>query len=80
MLDTPAPPRDDPASAVIVAAGGTDETETIAILSLPKPTVWLQLKLLAPASTVLALETASKPIGNVAGFVTFVLSIVIDLR
>ena len=61
-------------------ASRVDETSTIAILSAPVPTVWLQLRLACPASAVLVLVTASKAIGSVAGFLTFVLSTVIDLR
>jgi hypothetical protein len=57
-----------------------DDTDTIAILSLPEPTAWFQLKLLAPALAVMALVTLSKAIGKVAGFVTLVLSTVMDLR
>jgi hypothetical protein len=57
-----------------------DETETIAILSAPEPTVWLQLRLLAPVSAVFALVTLSKAIGSVAGLRTLVRSTVIERR
>ena len=46
----------------------------------PDPVVCDQVRLGAPASAVFALETASQAIGNVAGFVIFVLSTVINLR
>jgi hypothetical protein len=61
-------------------AGRLEDTATMATLSLPDPMVWLQLRLAAPASAVLVLESASKAIGSVAGFRTFVLSTVIDRR
>jgi hypothetical protein len=67
------------ATAVPLAVWRVD-TDTIAILSAPDPTVWLQLRLLSPASRVFLLETESKAIGKVAGFLTFVWSTVIDLR
>ena len=64
-----------------IDASCLDETDTIATFSLPDPTVWSQLRLLAPASAVWALEIASKAIGNVpAGLAILVRSISIALR
>jgi hypothetical protein len=77
----------DPVSAVAELSNVTapvesrfDDTDTIAILSLPEPTVWLQLRLLAPASAVFELETPSNAIGNNAGLRTLVRSTVIVRR
>jgi len=56
------------------------DTPTTRIGSSPDPTVCDQVRLVAPAAgTVSVLETASKVIGNRAGFVILVRSMVIDL-